>query len=919
MTIPIETLNIEIKNHNKKYLGDKFFGVELSPEDWLIEEVDFGLDEQHIQESLFTLGNGFIGSRGVLEELPERAMPGTFIAGVYDKSGAQVEEIVNLPTPIHFIIAAEGEKLDMRFMKFLHHRRYLDMQKGILVRKTLFEDGKKRRFLYRSLRFFSMNNPHIAYMKISLTLLNGSAELTALDILDDSVTNTGGLIYGSRRHIRLMEADIQKHINYYAYKTHTSKIWIAYADRLSVNKKGAFKVLNDRVYNFKMKAGETVTFTKALAITTSLQYHATEIKRQTLRLLKDAVSLGFDKNLKNHIDQWMMRWDHANVTIKGDELCDKALRFNVYHLIIAVYKGSFPMSVGARALTGQGYRGHIFWDSEIFMLPFYIYTDPEIAKNMILYRYRRLNEAKKNAKKRGYEGALFPWESGYRGDDVTPPYSKDTDGQVIEMDTMDFEQHISADTSYGVYNYYRATDDMDFMAMYGAEMIFEIARFWESRVSYNKTRKKYEIRAVTGPDEFHNHVDNNAYTNIMAAWNLEYACTLYRELKKNRPRSFGRLHNILRINGKEAEKWNNIGRLIYVPRSKKGRLIEQFEGYFKKKDGEIKDYNNFFIPEAPSHISYDDFGKLKFIKQADALLLFYLLPGRFTHDERIRNYKYYIEKTLHQSSLSPSTHALLAAEFNDPFRAYALFLFSLQLDLKNLHHNSDGGIHTANNGGIWQAAVFGFAGLKLEDETVRIDPCLPQHWSYVQFNIFWKHHFLKFKISNKSVTVTNYPVSPEHKSISVDFQGRNYKVEPFKTVVAVQKNKEAHMKCIKDIMNKEKFATVNKNLPANRISHLLIEKDISGVPVVDDKDELIGFVSKENILKVTEDENFPQLRAEDIMIQDVAYVKEDDHIEIAIRVFTEFPYHVLPVLRDKIVVGLITRNEILSTFIGENS
>ncbi|MBN1871375.1 MAG: CBS domain-containing protein [Candidatus Omnitrophica bacterium] len=918
MNTPLDLLNAEKGERKGKKSAEKtFFGLELSSPEWLIKETGFGLDPQHIQESLFTLGNGFIGSRGVLEEIPESAMPGTFIAGLYDKSGAQVEELVNLPNPINFIVAAEGEKLDMRFMEYIKHVRYLDMQKGMVFRRTVFQDGKKRRFLYKSLRFFSMNNPNLLEMKVSITLLNGKAELTALDIMDDSVANYGGLIYGFRRHFRLMDVDTKSDVlNYYAFRTHTSKIWVAYADFLMMERDGRQVALHDRFYDFELKAGETITFTKTMAITTSLQYRVSNLKEETLRILNNAVSAGFERNAKDHIETWKTIWEHANIKIDGDELCDRALRFNIYHLVIAGFKGNFPMNIGARALTGQGYRGHIFWDSEIFMLPFYIYTDPLIAKNILLYRYYRLNGARSNAKVRGYQGVLFPWESGSKGDDVTPRYAKDIDGSVIKIETIEYEQHITADIAYGVYNYYRATEDTDFMVNQGAEIVMESARFWASRVTFNLSRKKYEIHNVIGPDEFHINVKNNSYTNYMAAWNLEYAHDIYHDLKKNNPQELEDLMSKIRLSEKEVAAWKEIGDNMFIPISKKTGIIEQFEGYFKKKETVVRNYDKQFMPEAPSHYSYSDFDKTQFIKQADTLLLFNLFPERFTAEEKRKNYRFYIKRTLHQSSLSHSSHCLIAAQLGDYLRAFALYLFAVHVDLKNLHNNTDGGMHMANVGGVWQATVFGFAGLSFYSDAIAVNPVLPRHWKEISFNLFWKKSLLKVSVNNKMVSIICYPMNSNQSGIKAIIFNKEFILEPFKIYEFKRKARDIHMRRVRDIMRKDSFISANEDTPVRRISHFLVDHNISSVPIIDSSSQLQGIVSEQDILKVT-DSDLSKLKAKDIMNKSVEYVKEDDHIEIAIRIFTERPFRMLPVLRGKTVVGVLSRQEVLSACTGE--
>lgn len=916
MPIPlIESLNKK-RTQNTKRVND-FFGVELSPKEWLIKETTFGLDPQHIQESLFTLGNGFIGSRGMLEERPERGMAGTYIAGVFDKSGAQSEEMINLPNPINFHITTDGEKIDMGLMGFVDHVRYLDMRKGLLARRTLFKDGRGRKYLYKSLRFFSMSDPHIGWMKVSVTLLNGKAKLVMVDLHDDTVGNYGGLIYGLRRHVHLRKADTINDVNYYAYKTHTSNTWITYADSLSVERGNVKTPLNDRVYIFDMRAKETVTFTKTIAISTSLQHPASKLEKETVFLLKGAKVKGFERSVVDHEDAWKKRWESANVEIEGDSLCDKALRFNVYHLLIAAHKGKFPLSIGARALTGQGYRGHVFWDSEIFMLPFYLYTDPGVAKDMLLYRYLRLDAARNNAKKRGFKGALFPWESGMKGDEATPRYAKDTDGSIMEMDTIDYEHHISGDIAYAVFNYLRATGDYDFMLHYGMEIVFSTAQFWASRVSFNEKRKKYEIADIIGPDEFHSRVKNNAYTNTLASWNMEYAYSLYDKLKAQNPRELKKIAYRLGIDDKEVNKWKEISEAIYIPKGN-DNIIEQFEGYFRKKETAIKSYDDFFMPEAPRHLSYRDFDRTQFVKQADVLLLFYLFPERFTRDEKIKNYRYYMERTLHQSSLSHSTHALLSSEFKDCVRAYLFFLFAAQVDLKNLHNNTDGGMHMANVGGVWQAAIFGFAGISVKDDMIAINPRLPGNWSSIKFKLFWRGSALDIKVSNNMVEVSYPSQGSRKKSLEIEIDNKIYSLKHLENISVKIRRGAVSMKRIKDIIRQENFVYANESDPIKEISRILREKGLSSIPIVNGDNKLCGIISKKDIVSVTEKDDFSQLRAKDIMSKNVEFVKTSDHIEIALRLFTERSYQLLPVVKGKTLVGCVTRNEILTSCSKEN-
>jgi kojibiose phosphorylase len=548
------------------------------------------------------------------------------------------------------------------------------------------------------------------------------------------------------------------------------------------------------------------------------------------------------------------------------------------------------------------------------MLPFYLFTDTSMARNMILYRYERLEKAIANAKARGYEGALFPWESGSAGDEVTPRYAKDIDGSVIEMDTIDYEHHISAAVAYSVYNYYRVTKDNDFMTECGAKIIFSTARFWASRVTYNKRKKRYEILDVIGPDEFHVKVKNNAYTNLMASWNLEYAYKLYNAFRKKKDPVFGRLVKNMSLRREEIERWKEIVESIYILRATDG-VVEQFERYFRKKDIPVKSYNEFFMPEAPQHLSYRDFNKTQFVKQADTLMLFYLLPELFSHENKIKNYGYYIKRTLHQSSLSHSVHSLLAAQLGDRLRAYALYLFAAQVDLKNLHNNTDGGMHMANAGGVWQAAIFGFAGITLKERAIAVDPRLPGHWNSMSFDLFWEGRLLRFAISKRRVMITYLMPGPDSGPVQVYISGKPYSIELSGRIDIKMDKKEDAMappKRVKEILKPGQLIFVNENDSVKEVTRLLRERNVSSVPVVTGDKKLCGIISKQDIVNATEREDLSQLKARDIMTRSVEYLKSCDHLEIALRLFTERSFQVLPVVQDKKLIGCVTRKEILS-------
>jgi len=724
----------------------------LSSSDWLLPEEKWSTSALGRIESAFTLGNGYLGMRGIYEEIPDGTEPGTYIAGVYDSAASMVTELVNAPNPIDFRIIVEGEKIDIGRMNVLYNKRILDMKNGFITRKTLFSDTKNRKFLYESLRFLSSQNPHIGVMQIYITALDKQAKIIVQDTIDDSVTNIGSLLEGRKRHTQLVEVSTSKDMNYLCVKTFTKKIWIAYASFLAISRgMGQGIGTLNKIFNMALKKSEPVCFTKIFCINTSKHIGHKDLKRNASKELRKAVRTGFEKLLGDHITVWHKKWQKADIRIEGDKEAQKALRFNIYHLLIAGKERDENVSIGARTLSGNGYGGHIFWDTEIFILPFFIYNFPRIARNLLLYRYHRLNAARRIAAQKGYKGVLFPWESADDGVESTPPYAKNLDGSIIEIRTMDYEHHIVSDIAFGVYHYFTATDDVRFMLQAGLEIIFETARFWASRVTYNSKRDIYEIKNAMGPDEFHEIVNNSAYVNKMAQWNLFKAADLYKVFCKNKKRLFRKIQKKLIISEKEIEDWRHIAKKIKIPYSSSKGILEEFEGYFKKKDVALAKFDDFFMPVLPHEVSIRDIGKTQIVKQADVTMLLYLLSHEFSEEEKRKNYLYYVTRTLHKSSLSPSIHSIVASEIKDTARGYAFFLFSLYGDLKNMFGNTAEGMHAASLGGTWQAVVMGFAGFRISKGLPSVEPRLPEHLKSIDFSLKWKGSEIKVKAGRKKI------------------------------------------------------------------------------------------------------------------------------------------------------------------------
>jgi len=773
----------------------EFYSEFLKDESWLIKEDKFVRELQNIREAQFSQGNGYLGVRGVLEEIPYDSQPGTYLAGLYDRLGSQVAELVNLPNPINFRFTIEGEKIDLVAMSYLEHRRILNLKYGVLVRHSLYRDAKGRIYDYQSLRFISMACKNIGVLQVVFSPLTSAVTLDVNTGIDTAVFNASVLSEGRKKHFRVRELGQAHQAGYLVIETlerkHPVVFWSGF-----YYEKGRKKIYQkDNIFRLRVNKGETVVFTKIFCIKRfPYKEDHFSFKKETFKIFNKAFKSKFSTLLYSHTKAWERLWKRADIIVEGAANDFQTnLRFNIYHLLsCANYDYGFS-SIGARTLSGEGYRGHVFWDTEIFLMPFYILNFPQVAKNLLLYRYRRLDKARQLAKSKGFKGAKFPWESAYTGEEETPSWAKDFDGRVIKIYTHKLEEHISADIAYGVYRYYQWTKDEKFMEYCGYEMLFEIAKFWASRLEYNQKEDKFEINQVIGPDEFHIAVNNNAYTNMLAKWVLVTAYKSFILLKERRKSLLSELKKKISLKDKEVTSWRKIASKIKVNINKEG-LIEQFDGYFKLKKILPTQTDEYGLPLIPANLKSKDLKHTQIIKQADVLMLIYLLDEYFSYKSKLVNYHFYLPRTVHKSSLSPAIHSILASWMRDLPRAYNFFNFSLRIDIGNLYGNTSEGIHSASLGGTWQAVIFGFSGLKLRQERLYIEPRLPYRWKSVSFSFLYRQKNIRVKVSNSLVEFKFS--TKEKKSLEVIVFGKSHRLKPNRKYIferkSVYSRKEAH-------------------------------------------------------------------------------------------------------------------------------
>ncbi|AEM78327.1 glycoside hydrolase family 65 protein [Thermoanaerobacter wiegelii] len=741
----------------------------ISDDKWLIFQNEYNTEVNPRYETLFTLTNGYMGVRGTFEEGSEGERSGNFIAGIFDKSDAQVREIVNAQNWLRIKLYVEGEELSLDKCQLIEFKRILDMKKGILFRSMLIKDSKDRITRIEGYRFISRSNLHRSAIKLFVTPVNYSGVVGIESIIDGTVLNSADSPKYRVKHLKVANnSSLSKNGVYLETATVDDDTRIATGstvriyhhedeEKNNVAKFKRFLPLGERsieYFEFDGTENKTVVIDKFVITYTSRDVRKDLLKTTVEKELFAFAGEGIDKELQRHIEVYEELWSVADINIEGDEEADKALRFNIFHLMSSVNENDPLVSIAAKALHGEGYKGHVFWDTEIFMLPFFIYVYPQAARTLLMYRYNMLDAARKNATLNGYKGAQYPWESADTGEEETPKWGFDYKGNPVRIWTGDLEHHITADIAFAVWEYFRATEDIEFMLNYGAEIIFETARFWVSRCEYVKELDRYEINNVIGPDEFHEHVNNNAYTNYLAKWNIKKGLELINMLKEKYHEHYHAISNKICLTNEEIEKWKKVEEKIYIPYEKSKKLIEQFEGYFDKKDYVIDKFDENNMPIWPEGVDITKLGDTQLIKQADVVMLMLLLGEEFDEETKRINYEYYEKRTMHKSSLGPSMYAIMGLKVGDHKNAYQSFMRSANVDLVDNQGNTKEGLHAASAGGTWQVAVFGFGGMEIDkEEILNINPWLPEKWDKLSYKVFWKGNLIEVIVTKEDVSV----------------------------------------------------------------------------------------------------------------------------------------------------------------------
>jgi hypothetical glycosyl hydrolase len=756
---------------------------------WLIGEEKFRTDWLGKAETIMCLGNGYLGIRSATEESYIGETRNTFVAGTFNKfDDNEVTELPNVPDLIGMDFRLNNQRLDLTLGNVSEYQRTLNLKTGELIRSFVWEYQEiKARFTFR--RFASFSNKHLIAQKVEIRNLGVPLTIEVISGINGQVSNSGSQHFtegdkalSEGKYMQMMPYTSQSNI-FFVLSTVNK---IAKEHDIYDETKKRIEMGRRKIYNrywLDLDQNESVSIEKISSIHTSIDLETSgktleEVKNSSLVELKQAEELGYQALHEESKNAWDKQvWSVLPITIESENIKDQlAVNFAKYHLHVMTPAHDERMNIGAKGMSGEGYKGHTFWDTEIFMLPYFTFTHPEIAKKLVTYRFLGLEGAHKKAAENGFEGAQFPWEAAWPDDGETTPVWGAADiitGKPTKIWSGFIEQHITSDVAFGMKQFMDVTGDKTFAREKGYEVILDTAKFWASRLEWQEANQRYEILEVVGPDEYKEHVDNNAFTNYTAHWNITLAMKLYEELKANDPEVFDRLNKKLDLT-RVYNEWQEKVAKLYLPQPNKDKVLPQDDTYLSKPIIDLTKYkNDAHVGTLFHEYNLDQVNNLQATKQADVLLLLFLFEDLFPKEEKLINWNYYEPKTLHDSSLSLSTHAILAADLGKLEESYELFNKALDIDMGENMASSNEGIHAASLGGIWQMTVFGYGGVRCLDGKLRIEPHLPKAWNKLSFGIIWQNNPLTIEITKEQMTIVNHG----EKEVEIESFGKSYTIK----------------------------------------------------------------------------------------------------------------------------------------------
>ncbi|NUU63800.1 glycoside hydrolase family 65 protein [Paenibacillus agri] len=761
----------------------------LKIDEWSIIEESFDPGTQEISESVFSIGNGYMGGRANFEEqYSGHSLQGSYMAGVYYPDKTRVgwwkngypeyfAKVLNSTNWIGINIDIDGTPLDLAKSTVTDFRRVLNMKEGTLSRSFTaeLEDGKKVQV--ESIRIVSMARQEIGAIRYSIVPLNFAGQLTITPYLDGDIKNKDANY--DEKFWNEVEKQSAEDSGYLTLKTKKLDFHVTSAMAFDILVNGdkttaqaeaieQEKYVGSRVA-IAVQPNDQVVIYKYAANVTSRNHGLGQLVDAAKAALDSAREAGFVTLLTEQTDAWRDKWKESDIIIEGDVSAQQAIRFNIFQLNQTYNGEDDRLNIGPKGFTGEKYGGSTYWDTEAYCVPFYLSTaDASIARNLLIYRYKHLEKAKENARKLGFtKGALYPMVT-MNGEECHNEWE------------ITFEEiHRNGAIAYAIYNYVNYTGDQSYLGQYGLEVLVEISRFWEERVHYVPRKDQYVMLGVTGPNEYENNVNNNWYTNRIASWTMEYTLEALAYLQENEPARYAELLEKLELQDSETGKWSEIIAKMYYPVDEEMGIFLQQDGFLDKEIIQVKDVHPEHLP-LNQKWSWDRILRSCFIKQADVLQGLYFLGDRYDLDTKKRNFDFYEPITVHESSLSPCIHAILACELGYKEKAYEMYLRTSRLDLDNYNNDTEDGCHTTSMAGTWMSIVHGFGGLRVLNGRLNLNPSNPGHWTSYSFKIMFRGSRLLVSVTDTQVTVTNETDIPA----SLTIYGQEYTVNGLSSVTA---------------------------------------------------------------------------------------------------------------------------------------
>lgn len=735
---------------------------------WCIRQTGFDTGSHFLHETLFALGNGYIGLRGTHEEgyagPAGTSLDGTYLNGFYESEPIVYPEaafglaktnqfMLNVPNAKGIALWLDGEPVDLLQGRLDSYERSLDFRTGILLRSLEWTAPSGKRVAIRSRRLVSFAHKHLFAIDYEVTPLNFSGTLRLLSQVDGAVKNLeagddpriGSAVSGPALVQTGLEQD--ERFSAIVQHTHNSGFTLVSAISSTVHADGALRAgrlqegqAAGQWFELDAQQGQAVKLTKFGCYFSSRDYPEAELMARSREALAQAGAAGFEALCAQQAQYLTDFWSQADVEIAGDDALQQGMRFNQFHLLQSVGRDG-KTNIAAKGVTGEGYEGHYFWDTEIYIFPFFLYSKPEIARKLLEYRYSGLEKARERARQMSHaKGALYPWRT-IAGDECSAYFPAGT-----------AQYHINADIAYSIKLYYEATGDLAYMAQAGAEIVLETARIWLGIGSYDR-QGRFCINEVTGPDEYTALVNNNYYTNAMAQMHLRFAAQMADTIRAERPADFARIALATALDDGEPAEWRRAADAMTLPYDAALGIHEQDDSFLSKK---VWDFAGTPKENYPLLLNYHPMViyRHQVCKQADVVLALLLLPDQFTLADKKRDFDYYEAVTTHDSSLSSCIFSIVASEVGYHDKAYDYFMETARLDLDDTHGNTHYGVHTAAMAGTWMGVAYGFAGMRASDGALRFAPTLPKQWQHYQFKIHIQGALLQVRVERTHAEYT---------------------------------------------------------------------------------------------------------------------------------------------------------------------